>query len=527
METTKEEARYLQDKATLENNNVDLATEQDLQLLNVLPENYLKWYSKKENITDKEKYIKWGQFGPFVLIDDLIEGEFNLNEIKTIYGKRGEDVWFYDKLSGLWNCNGREIIKSRCEELLKNYSKNAVIGEIFEKIKRLTVTEKDEFFNNNNFSQLICLQNGVLDVIGRKLKPFSPEYNFRTKQNIIYNKDCDCTNIKKFISETFYESDIPVIQEWIGFNEYKKHFIKKAMILFGPKNTGKTVFLNLLIRFIGEKNKTGISLHSISKGDKFTLSFLKDKLANIYDDLSFNDLKDAGGFKIATGGGYVTAEYKFGDTFEFLNYAKNTFATNKIPVIDGENDDAYYLRWLPIPCDNEISRDEQDNFLIDKLTTSEELSGLLNWALDGLDRLLKNGRFSYNKEVNEIKNLMEKHSNHLAAFVQDCLMESEGGRITKDQMYELYTIYAKQENLQRLTKTQLGRSLEKFAKYVVPKRDNERFWENVVPNPKKYDTLDAFQKTMSKVHINQHIDMIILEASKVSEGLDIKEEKID
>ncbi len=241
----------------------------------------------------------------------------------------------------------------------------------------------------------------------------------------------------------------------------------------------------------------------------------KYKLANIYDDLSFKDLNDAGGFKIACGGGYISAEYKFGDSFEFLNYAKNTFATNKIPVLDTEPDDAYYLRWLPIPCDNEVPKEEQDKFLLDKLTTEQELSGLLNYSLEGLSRLFKNGIFSFEKTTNEIKIIMEKHSNHFVAFVQDCLISDEKGEITKEEMFQLYKKYAEENKLLKCSKTQLGRGLEKFCPFISAKiQTNKRYWEGAGINPEN-TTITTLLKNLrglngnSIIHANNkyiHID---------------------
>jgi len=471
-------------------------------------------------IEESNPYIKFGKFGPYVVIDNVVHDFLGEREIATIYNRRGEDCWTYDKLTGLWQLNGREVIKTQVEEMIGTYSKIKVVNEIYEKIKRQTAISREDFYNDDN-PNLICLKNGVLNVKTKKLKPFSPDYKFKSKLDIAFKPTATCPKINKFLTEVFYKEDIPIIQEWFGFHLYRQHFIKKALILFGEKNTGKTVALNLLIKFVGEKNKTGISLHSIARGDKFTLAFLREKLANVYDDLSFKDLSDAGGFKIATGGGYVTAEIKFGDTFEFLNYAKNTFATNKIPVIDGETDDAYYLRWLPIPCDNEFPEEQQDKFLVEKLTTKEELSGLLNWALIGLARLLKNGKFSYNKTVEETRNLMEKHSNHLAAFTQDCLLEKEGEKITKDEMYELYTCYAKEKNLRRLTKAQLGRSLEKFCKFIIAKRDKKRYWANVQINTQNTTLKTLLKNLRGNAYRNKDsslrgLDMLFSKASKPS-----------
>lgn len=471
-------------------------------------------------------YIGQGQFGTYVKIDNVVEDLLKLYSFKTIYGKRGEDVWCYNNKNGIWTLDGRALIKTQAEKLLGKYGKIGPINEIFEKIKRLTEIKKEDF--DNTPEELICVNNGVINVKTKELLPFDPEYNFKTKLDLTYNPQEDCPEIKKFFEETFYPDDNPVIQEWLGFHLYKRYFIKKAMILFGPKDTGKTIFLNLLTRFVGENNKTGISLHLITKNDKFTLQFLKDKLANIYDDLSFKDLNDAGGFKIACGGGRISAEYKFGDSFEFMNYAKNTFATNKIPVLDSDPDDAYYLRWIPIPCDSEISEEEQDKFLIDKLTTEKELSGLLNYALEGLQRLLKKGKFSFEKSVEEVKNLMEKNSNHFVAFVTDCLIRSPGERITKEEMFELYKCYAEQNNLKMHSKTQLGRGLEKYAPFISAKREKERYWEGAGIDPKN-KTLTTLLKNLRGLggNIYRHLDMVSQEASNVSKDLPFTPEQIE
>jgi len=46
--------------------------------------------------------------------------------------------------------------------------------------------------------------------------------------------------------------------------------------------------------------------------------------------------------------------------------------------------------------------------LLKKISTPEELSGLLNYALDGLDRILKQKDFSYSKINWRSKRFMDK-----------------------------------------------------------------------------------------------------------------------
>ena len=100
-----------------------------------------------------------------------------------------------------------------------------------------------------------------------------------------------------------------------------------------------------------------------------------------------------------------------------MTYAKNIFATNHIPNIKEIDDDTYYERWIPIQFDSQIDKKDQDPFLFEKLTTDEEMSGLFNWALEGLYRLLEIGRFSFNKDSGEVKIIMQRQNNPLIMFI--------------------------------------------------------------------------------------------------------------
>jgi len=434
-----------------------------------------------------------------ISIPKIVNNLLNKYSFKTIYYLKAEKVYFYEK--GIWNNRGIEIIKTETEKLLQDKCVSNIVKEVVEKIKRLTAISQEEF--DTTPEELICLENGILNTTTKEFMNHDPKFYFKTKIPIEYDETVDCPKIKEFLENMVYPEDFPVIQEWFGFQLYKRYFIKKAMIIFGETDTGKTILLNLLMSFLGKKeNTSGISLQRISSGDKFALSSLKDKFANIFDDLSAKDLSDSGGFKIATGGGYITAEYKFGDPFQFLTFAKNIFATNKIPSVKDIDDDAYYSRWIPIPFDNQIKEEEQDKFILKKLTTEKEMSGLLNWALDGLKRLLINGSFSYSKNSEEIKSIMLRQNNPLIAFAQDVLIQEADNKISKEVMYQIYSKYCDKYKFPKMSKEQLGRNLKKYVYYIGSVGGNERSWVNVKVND-TYDTLifndfDKIEKTGKK-----------------------------
>jgi len=482
---------------------VSLFSEAELETLETFLENFSPRYERADVL--EYHYNKNTQQEEIVGVDINKVADFLIKKFifKTIHGNKIAETFCYNQ--GLYERVGDGFIKVESERLIGNKCSNYLVSEIVGKIQRKTSVSRKDFFENTP-EHLSPHINGVVNLRTGELLRYKPDYNFRYKLPVAFIKGQDCPTFKKFLGETLYPEDMDLIQEWFGFTLYRRYFLKKGMILIGGKNTGKTTLINILISFIGRENISGISLQRITASDKFALASLFEKLLNVYDDLSFSDLKNAGGFKVATGNGYITAEYKFGDSFQFMPYAKQFFSANKIPPMNDLDDEANWFRWLPVQLDNEVPEEEQDGFLINKLTSPEEMSGILNWALEGLKRLFKNNRFSFNKTPDEVKAIMCRSGNPLYAFVSDVLQEKLTARISKEKMYEIYRVYAKENKLTPLSKEQLGRQLGKVAHFIVAKSDVAgRFWENVSivsnfkdnPEIKKIlDTLDTSLKTI-------------------------------
>ncbi len=402
----------------------------------------------------------------------------NQYQFKTIPGKKSDEIYVY--INGIYDSDGRNVIRVEVEQILGPDCKTHYVNEVVNKIARKSIIKRESLGNNN--VNLICLNNGVLDLRTMKLLEHSPKYRFMSKIPISYNPKLECPKIEDFIHDILYEEDINTIQEWFGYMLFRGYHIKKGIIFVGDSDTGKTTLLNLIIKFIGKKNISGVSLQKLSS-DKFSGAHLYNKHANIYDDLSVTDVADTGSFKIATGGGYISGEYKFGDQFQFINFAKLTFATNKIPMTKLNDDDiAYYKRWIVLMFENifDDNNKKTDKYLIDKLTTEKELSGLLNWSLVGLKRLLKNSKFSYGKDVDEVKRIVERNASDIARFSQDCLIEEEGTWYSKQNLYDEYKEFCGLNMLPLLTKEKFGRDITKACHFIIDSRQGQLTgWRNV------------------------------------------------
>ena len=436
---------------------------------------------------DNLDFVNPNNSGKFVVdIDLFVNHLLDKYTFKTIFGAKNETVYVYE--DGIYTPRGKEIIKTFSEEKLGEHCKNNIVNEILEKIKRKTAIDSEEF--EKIPLNLIPLENGVYDIKTNKREDYRHELFFKFKLPVKHDNSAGCPKFLSFINDILYEPDVNLIQEWFGFCLYRKYLFKKGMIWFGETDTGKTTLLNILEGLLGENNCSGLSLHEISNNDRFGLKSLHNKHLNSYDDLSASDIGDSGGFKIATGGGRITAEYKFGDMFKFLNHSKLLFACNEIPSPKNINDTAYFSRWFPVRFDNQIPQEEQNpTFAEDCL--KEESSGILEWALIGLKRLLDNKRFSFNKTPSEVKAIMCRSGNPLYAFVSDECKEQEGVWISKQDLYDKYCEYIRKEKLPILTKDKFCKNLPRCCDYLIDcRKDNKRGWSNVRVGGYAYEKLE-------------------------------------
>ena len=127
---------------------------------------------------------------------------------------------------------------------------------------------------------------------------------------------------------------------------------------------------------------------------------LYGKVANIDADFSKEALKNTGVLKKMTGGDYIPAEKKFCPPFQFVNHAKLLFSANEIPMAEDETD-AFFSRLIIINFPNQFLGNKADPIIIRKLTTDDELSGLLRITLRRLPRVLKEGISTTSSSIDE------------------------------------------------------------------------------------------------------------------------------
>ena len=147
----------------------------------------------------------------------------------------------------------------------------------------------------------------------------------------------------------------------------------------------------------------------------------------------------------------------------YISVAKTPrFSTNEIPKIASEDDDAYFDRWILISFPNTFEGESRNPHLLDELTTQEELSGLFNWAIEGLKRLLENSCFTYPKDFEEVKAEYLGKTSSVFQFSRDCLRESPGNYELKSNVYAAYCKYCQERKLKAEAENKFGGKLPEF-----------------------------------------------------------------
>jgi len=378
-------------------------------------------------------------------------------KVYTTRNDEKSECWIYKE--GIYIPQARTYIKEFCRKLLKEVFTPTIANEIVAKIETDTYIEQDVFFQEEA-PYLVAVNNGIFNLNTKELNPFSPELRFFSKLDIDYVPNKECKTIINFFDSLFKNrQEIKVIQELFGFLLYKEYFLEKAFMFLGSGRNGKGKTLELMKRFIGVKNCAEISLESMEK-DMYGVGELFKKNANLCGDLSRTALKHTGEFKKLTGRDLLSAPRKFKTRVQFINYAKMIFSCNELPYTH-DITEAFFNRWIILDFpftflpQKEIDELEdrknirlRDPNIIDKISSKEEMEGLLNWAIEGLERLRKEKRFSYSPSTKNTKEKWMRKSNSCMAFIMDCIEEEPEGFIIKSEFKRFYVTYCRKHKVQ-------------------------------------------------------------------------------
>lgn len=392
---------------------------------------------------------------------DIVLENYN---IKTLY-ENGEFCMF-DNGVYLRNQNRRleSIISQFFEEFGMIYTSSRA-NDVLQLIAHNTYVSIENFDKN---PYILNLNNGLLNVKTLEFREdHDPNYLSFRRIPIIYDPKAVCPNIESFIKDVFKKDDNELIYEISGLSLTPDMDFQKAFLFYGTGNNGKTTYFNLMIDFIGKSNCSDVDLSQLH--NPHLLSEIEGKLLNILPDIDSSTKLRIQMFKNYVGNAsFITINKKYKDPYQIKPTAKMMYSCNTtFPLIPKDTDKGFFRKWILIECPNEFDNKE-DSRMLEKLTTEEELSGLLNKSVEGLRRLLKRQKFEdkYNN-WEEVKELWFLKINDFADFVSN---ETEIGTIyIADKIYTLkkFNEYLKKKGKKPVSQTMITKFINESPNYFT------------------------------------------------------------
>ncbi len=368
---------------------------------------------------------------------------------------------------------------------------------------------QEEFDTDVN---ILNCKNGTLDLSTFELKPHNPDDMLSRICNVYYDETARCERWEQFIDEITAgdKEKADYIQRILGNALTGNVQEEEFYIFYGPTTrNGKSTLLKTIAHLLNSGNEgyavnAGAATFS-GKTERKGSSPSNDiaRLAGVRfvvtNELPKSMLLNHEMIKSITGGDKITARYQYGRDFEFYPQFKLVMHTNSLPLItDNSIFDSNRVRVVEFT--RHFTEDEQDPTLKDMLRQPKNLSGILNWLLDGLRKVQTNG-MNPPETVIQATEQYRQNFDKFTSFISDCLERSENN-ITMSALYRVYQKWTNEnkiacEGKQDFKQTLIAKNL--FSETGTVNGKTER---NVVKGfaiKREYLSGCAYKETVSEV----------------------------
>lgn len=282
---------------------------------------------------------------------------------------------------------------------------------------------------------LINLQNGTFEFTpeGWNLRNFSPNDFLTYQLPFRYDNEATCPMFEKYLLQVLPDLESRMIlQEFAGYI-FTKLNLEKCLILTGSGQNGKSVFFNIISALVGRENLLTYSL------GLFEHEYNRAKLTNVL--LNYSSEKgtevNPDTFKALISGEPLQAREPYGRSFTLRNKVRFIINANELPK-ETEQTEAYFRRFLIVPFDVKIKDTDKDIHLADKIIQNE-LAGVFNWLLQGLNRIIAQDKFTECSRANTALIEFRKQSDSVALFIEE--LNYVPSSTNKEALSDLYSRY--------------------------------------------------------------------------------------
>jgi P4 family phage/plasmid primase-like protien len=317
----------------------------------------------------------------------------------------------------------------------------------------------------------ISMANGILDIDevladgDDYLLPNSPKWFSLVSLPYNFDPDATCPKWLDFLNYNL-EGDqerIRVLQEWAGYLLTPSTDEQIFMIMEGEGKNGKSVYIAGVQAMLGTENVSNVALESF--GERFELTQTVGKLLNAVDDCGDLDKVAEGKLKTFVSGAPMFFDRKGVEGYSKAPTARLMVACNNRPHFS-DRSDAIWRRMKVIPWCLQVPEEKRIRGM-DKVPwwqNSGELPGILLWAIRGLERLRKQGGFSYCQMAEEAKAEYKEEMNPARVFLMNNMEHGETGIVKCADVYKFYRKWIDENGYRPLSEKVFGKEVKRVFK---------------------------------------------------------------
>ena len=382
----------------------------------------------------------------------------------------------YDDRMGIYSYNTTKFYWQKITETTLAQYAMQLIGEKCTVTKMKKVAQAVKVLTNNeqlprkmDKLQRFVFRNNTIKADFEQSNFAVCEHDMSDYNTVVFNYDyapaAKCVKFLKALDDIFNgnQNSINTLQEWFGYTLLNDCRYHKALMAVGTGSNGKSFVTEILREMLGGDNEDGRSLVSnviTSRLNKdFRSMVLRGSWLNISSESDVN-FDGSSQLKTIIAGEIIEDSYKGKDPISFRPRAKLWTNCNEFPII---NDKSYgmirRLLFLEFPVqfvDNPREQFSEKKSIPDLakkiINDPEEMSGIFNWALEGLKRLLKNNGFTRTPEMERIEKNFMRYNNEFIDFIEEnqaFFKDKETGKgivVDRREVYTLYKAYAIENN---------------------------------------------------------------------------------
>lgn len=216
---------------------------------------------------------------------------------------------------------------------------SGVIKETIERVKDFPELQVDFEKKSENNKYLIHLNNGVYDILSQKLKPSDLSYGFNYQLNFSYvpKGDRNLDNFNYYIESSIGEENKECLLRVIGAAMSSIRNFKKAVIILGTPDSGKSKILDLIEQAVGKQYVTCKPFDKIGS-EKAIASYTGGKKVNLSRDIKLGVIKEDDGFKSVISCEEITGRSLYQNEISVIPKVMCIAASNVFPRFKNADD---------------------------------------------------------------------------------------------------------------------------------------------------------------------------------------------